>query len=54
MHYYYLSMYLLIPCNVPKKDASYILKADKLEAVYIDKHYNLVVECKQGSKKSLL
>ncbi|MGZ3872312.1 MAG: RNA polymerase sigma factor [Mucilaginibacter sp.] len=24
----------------------------KLEAVYIDKHYNLVVECKQGSKKA--
>ena len=23
-----------------------------LEAVYIDKHYNLVVECKQGSKKA--
>jgi RNA polymerase sigma-70 factor (ECF subfamily) len=23
-----------------------------LEALYIDKHYNLVVECKQGSKKA--
>jgi RNA polymerase sigma-70 factor (ECF subfamily) len=23
-----------------------------LEAVYVDKHYNLVVECKQGSKKA--
>jgi RNA polymerase sigma-70 factor (ECF subfamily) len=23
-----------------------------LEAIYIDKHYNLVVECKQGSKKA--
>jgi RNA polymerase sigma factor (sigma-70 family) len=23
-----------------------------LESVYIDKHYNLVVECKQGSKKA--
>lgn len=23
-----------------------------MEAVYIDKHYNLVVECKQGSKKA--
>jgi RNA polymerase sigma factor (sigma-70 family) len=29
------------------------MKADhNLEAVYIDKHYNLVVECKQGSKKA--
>jgi len=29
------------------------MKADHdLEAVYIDKHYNLVVECKQGSKKA--
>jgi RNA polymerase sigma factor (sigma-70 family) len=29
------------------------MQADqKLEAVYIDKHYNLVVECKQGSKKA--
>jgi RNA polymerase sigma factor (sigma-70 family) len=24
----------------------------KLEAIFIDKHYNLVVECKQGSKKA--
>ena len=23
-----------------------------MEAVYVDKHYNLVVECKQGSKKA--
>lgn len=23
-----------------------------MEAIYIDKHYNLVVECKQGSKKA--
>jgi RNA polymerase sigma-70 factor (ECF subfamily) len=23
-----------------------------LEAIYVDKHYNLVVECKQGSKKA--
>nr|WP_255486999.1 RNA polymerase sigma factor [Mucilaginibacter sp. SP1R1] len=29
------------------------MKADhNLEAIYIDKHYNLVVECKQGSKKA--
>jgi RNA polymerase sigma factor (sigma-70 family) len=29
------------------------VQADQnLEAVYIDKHYNLVVECKQGSKKA--
>ena len=23
-----------------------------MEAIYVDKHYNLVVECKQGSKKA--
>ena len=29
------------------------MQADQnLEAVFIDKHYNLVVECKQGSKKA--
>ncbi|HEY8930264.1 MAG TPA: sigma-70 family RNA polymerase sigma factor [Mucilaginibacter sp.] len=29
------------------------MQADqKLEAVYVDKHYDLVVECKQGSKKA--
>ena len=29
------------------------MKADsRLEAVYIDKHYQLVAECKQGSKKA--
>src|ERR1700709_1420783 len=29
------------------------MKADhNLEAIYVDKHYNLVVECKQGSKKA--
>jgi RNA polymerase sigma factor (sigma-70 family) len=29
------------------------VQADQnLEAVFIDKHYNLVVECKQGSKKA--
>ena len=29
------------------------MQADQnLEAVYIDKHYDLVVECKQGSKKA--
>jgi len=29
------------------------MQADlNLEAVFIDKHYNLVVECKQGSKKA--
>jgi len=29
------------------------MQADQnLEAVYVDKHYNLVVECKQGSKKA--
>src|ERR1700709_2839051 len=29
------------------------MKADhNLETLYIDKHYNLVVECKQGSKKA--
>lgn len=33
--------------------ASYNVQADRnLEAVFIDKHYNLVVECKQGSKKA--
>ena len=33
--------------------ASYNLQADQnLEAVYVDKHYDLVVECKQGSKKA--
>ena len=33
--------------------ASYNVQADQnLEAVFIDKHYNLVVECKQGSKKA--
>lgn len=33
---------------------SFISKAVKrnLEAVYVDKHFNLVVECKQGSKKA--
>ncbi|MDR6942436.1 RNA polymerase sigma factor [Mucilaginibacter pocheonensis] len=29
------------------------MKLDQnLEAIYVDKHYNLVVECKQGSKKA--
>jgi RNA polymerase sigma-70 factor (ECF subfamily) len=28
------------------------LKAENLESVYIDKHYDLVVECKRGSKKA--
>ena len=32
--------------------ASLNLKAKKLEAVYVDQHYNLVVECKQGSRKA--
>lgn len=33
--------------------ASYNVQADQnLEAVFIDKHYDLVVECKQGSKKA--
>ena len=32
---------------------SYYLKAaKKLEAIFIDKHYSLVAECKQGSKKA--
>ncbi len=31
---------------------SYNPKAKNLEALFIDKHYNLVVECKQGSKKA--
>jgi RNA polymerase sigma factor (sigma-70 family) len=31
---------------------SYNLKANTLEALFIDKHYSLVVECKQGSKKA--
>jgi RNA polymerase sigma factor (sigma-70 family) len=36
-----------------KNDASFNMQADRnLEAVYVDKHYNLVVECKQGSKKA--
>ena len=33
--------------------ASYYMQADQnLEAVYVDKHYDLVVECKKGSKKA--
>ncbi|MDF3077747.1 MAG: polymerase sigma factor [Sphingobacteriaceae bacterium] len=32
--------------------ASVNLKAKNLEAVYVDQHYNLVVECKQGSRKA--
>jgi RNA polymerase sigma-70 factor (ECF subfamily) len=32
--------------------ASLNLKAKKLEAVYVDQHYNLVVECKKGSRKA--
>ena len=28
------------------------MKAGNLEAVFIDKHYDLVAECKQGSKKA--
>lgn len=28
------------------------MKAKNLEAVYVDQHYNLVVECKQGSRKA--
>ena len=40
-------------CNVVKIAASYNMQADQnLEAVYVDKHYDLVVECKQGSKKA--
>jgi RNA polymerase sigma factor (sigma-70 family) len=40
-------------CNVLKNTASYTMQADQnLEAVYVDKHYDLVVECKQGSKKA--
>ena len=39
-------------CNVQKINASYIVKAENLESVYIDKHYDLVVECKRGSKKA--
>ena len=40
-------------CNVVKNAASFNMQADRnLEAVYVDKHYNLVVECKQGSKKA--
>ncbi len=31
---------------------SYNLKAKTLEALFVDKHYSLVVECKQGSKKA--
>ncbi len=43
----------LSSCNVTKPPASYNMQADQnLEAVFIDKHYNLVVECKQGSKKA--
>jgi len=40
-------------CNVVEKPASFNLKpVINLEAVFVDKHYNLVVECKQGSKKA--
>jgi len=36
-----------------KNLASYNVQADQnLEAVYVDKHYALVVECKKGSKKA--
>jgi RNA polymerase sigma factor (sigma-70 family) len=36
-----------------KNSTSYNVQADQnLEAVYVDKHYNLVVECKKGSKKA--
>src|SRR5471030_2874220 len=42
----------MYPCNVLKTPASYNLKAENLEAAFIDRHYNLVVECKQGSKKA--
>ncbi|HVW15035.1 MAG TPA: sigma-70 family RNA polymerase sigma factor [Mucilaginibacter sp.] len=28
------------------------MKAGNLEAIYVDRHYDLVVECKQGSKKA--
>jgi len=41
-----------VACNVQKINASYIVKAENLESVYIDKHYDLVVECKRGSKKA--
>ena len=41
-----------VSCNVQKIDASYIVKAENLESVYIDKHYDLVVECKRGSKNA--
>jgi RNA polymerase sigma factor (sigma-70 family) len=41
-----------VSCNVLKFNASYNLKAENLESVYVDKHYDLVVECKQGSKKA--
>ena len=44
--------YFLPLCNVKKITASYNQKADQLEALYIDKHYGLVQECKQGSKKA--
>ena len=44
---------MLRACNVIKIPASFNMQADRnLEAVYVDKHYNLVVECKQGSKKA--
>src|ERR1700759_4442086 len=40
-------------CNVLKTLASFNVQADqKLEAIFIDKHYHLVTECKQGSKKA--
>ena len=40
-------------CNVVENAASYNVQADhNLEAVFIDKHYHLVVECKRGSKKA--
>jgi RNA polymerase sigma factor (sigma-70 family) len=35
-----------------KRCVSYTRKLITLEAVYIDKHYSLVAECKQGSKKA--
>jgi RNA polymerase sigma factor (sigma-70 family) len=45
--------FFYLPCNVVKSPASFNLKpVINLEAVYVDKHYNLVVECKQGSKKA--
>ncbi|WP_207428492.1 RNA polymerase sigma factor [Pedobacter sp. SYSU D00535] len=35
-----------------EKRGVFYLKLNKLEAVYVDQHYSLVVECKKGNRKA--